>query len=308
LRYDGVERFGHAIASYRILYWLTNVDWAFMPAMKSAALVILTVILLEAGKLCSAQTNTPPSAKELEMIAERGRALAEYDTAAWHATDAARAGRFDEDRVRRYLARKTEAGWTVAFGKLNDAQSAFLVAYETTAAKATGPFHVRTNHPPQEDRNYFLRMARAIDIALAHFGVAGRPYNVAALPARQDEWFVYLVPAPTEPGVWPLGGDARYRVSADGLQILESNRLHNSILEFGSKNEKGKSIEFGFSTVVTADHPWETDVFHVLTREPRVRQYVVTEHFVYGIDTNGAVHYLMTTEEFRKDKRSEKRR
>ena len=47
-------------------------------------LAILGVVL--AG--INAQTVEAPSAAELAEITERGRALAEYDQAAWHATDA----------------------------------------------------------------------------------------------------------------------------------------------------------------------------------------------------------------------------
>jgi len=50
---------------------------------------------------------------------------------------------------------------------------------------------------------------------MEHFEGERRPYNVAVLPAEKGQVWVYVVPAPTKIGVWPLGGDARYLISED---------------------------------------------------------------------------------------------
>jgi hypothetical protein len=45
---------------------------------------------------------------------------------------------------------------------------------------------------------------RALDVARAAFGSAGRPDNAMVIPASAEgDWFVYLVPAPIQPGVFP---------------------------------------------------------------------------------------------------------
>src|ERR1044072_6701700 len=80
-----------------------------------------------------AQNRAPPaSASERAQIPERGRQLAEYDVAAWHATDAVQALSPPEGSVARYIAMKTEAGWAVVFDRLNEKRDKFLVAYEAT--------------------------------------------------------------------------------------------------------------------------------------------------------------------------------
>src|ERR1700690_3115545 len=65
-------------------------------------------------------------------VTERGRALYEYDEAAWHATDAVKATKPSEESVGRYIGRKTDTGWEVVFGHLNATGDRFLVAYKAS--------------------------------------------------------------------------------------------------------------------------------------------------------------------------------
>jgi len=74
----------------------------------------------------------PPSKDELAAISARGRDLAGYDAAAWHASDAVQAKQPKEGSIVRYIARKTDRGWVVAFGRLDQKQRKFLIAYEAT--------------------------------------------------------------------------------------------------------------------------------------------------------------------------------
>jgi hypothetical protein len=50
-----------------------------------------------------------------------------------------------------------------------------------------------------------LAAARGIEVAMRDFGKGDRPYNVAVLPAANDGLYVYLYPAQTKDGVYPLG-------------------------------------------------------------------------------------------------------
>ena len=78
------------------------------------------------------ERKEPPSKQELAAITERGRDLAGYDAAAWHASDAVQAKQPKEGSVVRYIARKTPKGWVVAFGRLDEARDKFLIAYEAS--------------------------------------------------------------------------------------------------------------------------------------------------------------------------------
>jgi hypothetical protein len=71
--------------------------------------VLLTLAILLSASVALAQRSAPPSKTELAEITERGRQLAEYDIAAWHATDAVLAMKPTEGGVARYIAKKTDS-------------------------------------------------------------------------------------------------------------------------------------------------------------------------------------------------------
>jgi hypothetical protein len=93
----------------------------------------------------------PPSKYELAAITERGRDLAGYDAAAWHASDAVQAKEPKQGSVVRYIARKTDKGWVVAFGRLDETQGKSFIAYEATQREKPDVFVVKEVTPPKED-------------------------------------------------------------------------------------------------------------------------------------------------------------
>jgi hypothetical protein len=249
----------------------------------------------------------PPTKDELASITERGRNLAAYDAAAWRASDALQEKVPKRAGVARYIARKTDRGWTVAFGRLDAARDRFLIAYEATQGKEPDHFDVKELDPPREDTGFFRSAAKAIEAGLkdftAHFEGQQRPYNVAVLPADKGRLWVYLVPAPTKPGVWPLGGDVRYLMSADGTKVIEKRQLHKSVIENEPPEGKDQEQAAGIHTHVLDDTPEDTDVFHVLTREPRVPELLVTGKFVFAVEADGKIRFLGKAEDVLKKKR-----
>ena len=260
---------------------------------------VSTLLLLCAASIAQAQVDRPTDS-QLADITARGRALAAYDFAAWHGTDAVTPLKPTPGTVTRYIARETPKGWVVAFGRLTASRDTFLVAYEAVRTSTTGEFEGFTgvsHATPVVDTGYFVRAARAIDTATVEFGPVRRSYNVAALPTSSGNWYVYLFPAQTIAGVWPLGADARLLISADGRTILERRRLHNSVIEFSASRVQkpaGSTMQAGFHTAVVAEIPEDTDVYHVLTRTPKVPEYVATDHFIYRIDTDGKIIFFGT--------------
>ncbi|HYK21926.1 MAG TPA: hypothetical protein VEV42_14395, partial [Pyrinomonadaceae bacterium] len=150
--------------------------------------------------------------------------------------------------------------------------------------------------PPREDTGYFLFAARAMDLSAADFKGEDRPYNIAVLPAPSDQFYVYIIPAQTQNGVYPLGGDARYLISADGLKVLEKRQMHKAIIEFAARD----NVQAGYHIAVMDEIPEDSDVFHVLARKPSVPELIVTRLFVYQVEPDGKIRYLMTWEAFRK--------
>ena len=108
---------------------------------------------------------------------------------------------------------------------------------------------------------------------------------------------MYLVPAPTRAGVWPLGGDVRYRLSEDGSQVLEKRQLHKTVIEIEPPEEDGKQQSAGIHTHILEAIPEDTDVFHVLTRQPNVPEIIVTQTFVFVVEANGDLKCQGLTED-----------
>ena len=264
--------------------------------LSGARLALLSVLC---ATVAGAQAGGPTQS-ELAEITARGRALAEYDFASLHGTDAVVALKPPPGSITRYIARPTEKGWKVAFGRLTPARDTFFVAYEAIRTSKGGTFEgfTATAHPtPIADTGYYVRAARALETAGKDFGPVRRSYNTAALPRPDGNWWVYLIPAQTVWGVFPLGADARYLMSADGRTILERRRLHNSVIEFNGRRQPpqpGAEMHSGTHTAVVAEIPEDTDVMHVLVRTPRIPEYVMTDSFVYRIDPDGKINFLGT--------------
>jgi hypothetical protein len=255
--------------------------------------VALAMGLLVAPYL-SAQAVGRPSDAELAAITARGRELAEYDAAAWHATDAVQTANPKTIEGQHYLAKKENGSWSVVFGALHADKSKFLMAYEAQQLVKRKEFSVKKDDPAKEDEGFYLFAARALELALLDFGRANRPYNAAVLPTTQAGeggqetlFYVYLYPAQTKTGIYPLGGDVRYLVSANGLKIVAKRQLHTTVLD--AAPARGKKIVAGYHTHVMSDEPEDTDVLHVLQQDPPLPEIIATRHFMYEVKEDGTI-------------------
>lgn len=79
--------------------------------------------------------------------------------------------------VARYIARKTDAGWVVVFGRFSETKDAFLIVYEATQGSSPKEFNVKTNEPPQKDTGFFYPAAQGIQLSLENSHLEKRPYN-----------------------------------------------------------------------------------------------------------------------------------
>jgi hypothetical protein len=226
----------------------------------------------------------PPDA-ELAAITERGRELAAYDQAVWHATDAVQMANPKTAQGERALARLENGKWRVVFGSLNSGRTKLMIDFVATQQEKPQEFFVAGLVSPVEDAEFFLFAARAQEIALADFGATARPYSSAVLRGPDERFYVYLYPAPTSAGVYPIGGDVRYLISGDGKQILEKRLLHKTIMEVSPA--KGKKRAAGSHSHPLSDLPEDTDVLHVLQQDPPSPEVVATPHFVYEITADG---------------------
>jgi len=263
--------------------------WFTPKGTSPGPLAILTAafLLMASAFSTRAQEAVSASAAELAATTERGRLLYEYDQATWHAGDAVQMTNPKNVEGQRYIAKKENGKWTVVFGKLNEDRSRFDISYQADEQAALKQFAVRQEPAERQSDGFFLHAARAIEVAMKDFGPSNHPYNVAVLPAAAEQLYVYLYPAQTTARVYPLGGDVRYLLNADGTKVVEKRQMHKTIIE--TAVTPGKKVVSGFHTHVLSDLPEDTDVFHVLTQDPPLPEFVRTPHFTYKVSTDGAI-------------------
>jgi hypothetical protein len=141
----------------------------------------------------------------------------------------------------------------------------------------------------EQDTGFFLAAAKALETALHDFRGPDRPYNAAVLPAPLGQLYVYMVPAQTENGVYPLGADVRYLISSDGGAIVEKRQLHKGIIPNGGPIPAGATQVGGVHSHVLSNVPEDTDVFHVLTRKPSMPETIVTQIAIYEVSVDGSI-------------------
>lgn len=200
---------------------------------------------------------------------------------------------FPDDSVRRLIARRSQFGWEVASGRLSDDGSLYLMV--RLAIPGIQRMWASTEFdPPQPDSGYFARAARAIETSLTMFKpIAHRPYIATAVPVEDGlGWWVYLYPAPVVAGVWPRGGDFRFRVSADGRVLTEWRLLHESITEYSARTAPSAKPPAERESLVSGDTPEDTDVFHVLQRRPALPELMTAGKNRYRIDVDGSIRLL----------------
>lgn len=248
------------------------------------ALLLASCSLLLAQK--AERENKVPTPEDLRAVTARGKILAEYDVAAWHATDVIQDLKPEKGGTRNYIAKKTDAGWVVVFGRLSDAHDRFLILYQANQGTRPDFFTDKKYDPPLESTDFYFYAAKAFEAALKDLGPVDRPYNAYAIPSETGQLYVYLLPAQTENGVYPLGGDVRYTFTASGDTMVEKRQMHKSILDFAIK----KGSVSGYHTHVLSLTPEDSDVFHVLARKPSIPEYVGTfDKKIYIIQTDGTI-------------------
>jgi hypothetical protein len=231
-------------------------------------------------------TLSVPSDTLVAGITERGRLLAAYDQAAWHATDAFLALYPDTADVNTMLARRGGDGrWTVLFGRLNAAADTLYLAYEALPTERPDSFVMRTHAPPSPLTGAERLAAGALHAAKVDFGTPQRAYNNYVLPRADGSFWVYFLPAQTDAREFPHGADVRYLVTADGRRILDKHPMHRALLNLAVPD----SAVFGYHTVLVDDIPQDSDVFLVLARRPRKHELIATAHYNYEIALDGSI-------------------
>jgi hypothetical protein len=233
-----------------------------------------------------AQGTSVPSDTLLAGITARGRLLAAYDQAAWHATDAWMALHPDLSVANTMIAReRPDGGWTVLFAQLNDHRDTLFLAYEAVQTARPDSFVVRRHSPTTPLVGPELQAALALHTAQVDFGTPTRTYNSYVLPRIDGAFWVYFLPAQTDAREFPHGADVRYVIAADGRRILQKRPMHRALLNLALPD----SAQGGVHTVLLDDVPQDSDIFLVLARIPRRPELIATAHYVYQIAVDGTI-------------------
>jgi hypothetical protein len=251
-----------------------------------ALLVSCCALLAQEGK----KESAPPSPAELKATTARGQMLAEYDVAAWHATDAVEALKPDHAAAPLSLARKVGGKWEVVFGRPSPQQDRFLIVYRASQGATTEDFTVKKFDPPADDRGFYFHASKAIETTAKDLGKLARPYNSYVVPSENGQLYVYFLPGQTTEGAYPLGGDVRYNVTLDGGTIVSKRQMHKTIVEKKDTVQPGQTLAGGYHSHALSNDVEDSDVFHVLTRNPSVPEIVGTpDKHVYEIHTDGSI-------------------
>jgi hypothetical protein len=248
----------------------------------------LGVLLLLSCTAGWAQKPHPPSRDELAAITTRGRLLYEYDQVAWHSTDAVKEIGIPQGAIDRYVAQRTASGWVVMWGRFTQSKDRFLIVYEAIQSENPEVFTVKKHDPPLEDTGFYFNAARSIATARQDFHGEERPYNVEVLPAENGSFYVYILPAQTVEDVYPVGGDVRYLISADGEKIVGKRRMHQDIINFTIRKDSLYSLH----SHILSDAPEDSDVFEVLTRRPLIPEYIFTCHYRFKANPDASLQVI----------------
>jgi hypothetical protein len=224
-------------------------------------------------------------------VTARGRALYEYDQAAWHATDAVRALHPPDQLVGRYLALKSDNGWTVVFGHLYVRRDRFLIGYEASEGATLQEFTVINSIPLRKTQLSTLRLPRPSTLRGTTFKVkSGHTTLPFSLPIESA--LCLRDPSPDED--WDLPTWRRCPLSHNGGrqgycgEMSTPQRDSRGSAEF---HTEGCSIPAGgIHTHILSDVPEDTDVFHVLTRQPPRPEFIGTPNKkFYEISVDGTI-------------------
>ena len=71
--------------------------------------------------------------------------------------------------------------------------------------------------------------------------------------------------------------------------MIGQRRLHNTVLEYAIATAQGAKPVAGSHTAVLDDRPEDTDVFHVLSREPKLPEYIASRSYYFRVDRDGGI-------------------
>lgn len=281
--------------------------------------VLAMVFMMGGGLVCltdqvvlARSQGKPASKAELKEISKRGKDLYTWDQAQMQAIKNLREmpkENLKADNANIEVAHSPSCLVSfeknkieTAFGRLSGDET-YLIDFLAVKTSQEKSCKIERQSPPLADQNKWLDKALALDIARAELKENGRnvdKLNYAVLPDLNDKkgktFFVYFYPSQKE----NLGGDIRLKVSLEEKAVLEEHQGHKSLIKEKRLATKYGGRRMAYHQAILDEMPEDTDVLHVLSREPRRAEIVTTANYVYRIEISGEIKYLGTISEMRK--------
>lgn len=221
----------------------------------------------------------PIEAWSLERITGLGREIYRYDVAAWVATDVLleNTDGVPPPDLRGWIVTPRDDHLIVRFVRLDGEvlRPGWDVLVQNGVA---GPLILATETVLSDEEQARFQ---ARQTAIANLGAlqCTSGFNSVVLADPDGEgWLVWLLAATTEAGVIPVGGHYRFRVTADGRNIMMRDQLSNGCLNMRPETEAVGMVV----THMLSDTPVETHVFLSLING--MAFYVAAGDFIYAVE------------------------
>lgn len=256
---------------------------------------------------------SPELQASLESRMKRSQEIFEYERLAWVASDLLMDRKPDKRDLGLWVEMVINQKRMIFFGRFKDASDSkekpegFAVVYGYWAPVGK-PGEVRELDIEKEIRSSpdafkeLPELAEAAALARKHPSSLGMGWNYSVFREADRTITAYLLPANSESGIVPIGGDFRLTITPDGTKVVKTVALHRSYLKMPINPpvpDKAKP-EGGFHThTLEEDLPPETDAAVLMLYGDTHPHYLLTRKGLFCF-TGQQVVYLMSPEELKK--------
>ena len=233
--------------------------------LAAVAMAIASPAMAQSASAQIAPDVLPPPAPieewPLDKVSRIGAEMYRLDSAAWLATDALLAAITEDEAgtIRGWLIAPVEDGLRVRFYRQGepDPVPGWDVVMKGRVAGPVIPAPAAVLAPEE------LAQARALATARANVGrlrCSAHLNTVIMDDPDSDGWLVWLLTPMPQNRAIPLGGHYRFRISADGGEVLRRDQLSNSCF-FADRPPASQRDAMLFYTQIVSRGPVETQVF-----------------------------------------------
>jgi hypothetical protein len=223
----------------------------------------------------TAAAQEPIRELSLDVIEDLGREIYRLDQAASVATDILFEQRLELDDypVRGWVVTADGASLLVTF--VGEYDGEYKAVFDVRPGEnGKRRFELAQRRELSREEAAQFRARKTAQSAVAE--PCAETYNSVVLrDPENDGWIVYWLSATTEPGVMVLGGHYRVMVSANGEEVVASDRLSRSCMNIAQDQSQIRESVAAVVTHLVSSTPVETHVFQSLLHRKPI--YVMTD-------------------------------